>query len=513
MAALALLVVTSCSGGARVKPSADGPQPSGSVSSRPAAPTSTTTDFPVVVAPNQEGVQHLRFSFGPIKIAPGQNNIVFSNAQVPKPTVDGFIVAIFPNLVRSDGKVPPVDVIHLHHGVWLSPGSGRGTGPFFAAGEEKTSMILPAGYGYPYKATDTWIINYMLHNLLPTPDEVSVTYDLDFIPAGSEGAQRIKAARPIWMDVENGHVYPVFDVLKGTGAGGVFTFPDQASNPYGGRPLNEWTVDRDSVLLATAGHLHPGGLYTDLYLKRPGVGDKAHVFRSDAVYFEPAGAVSWDVSMVATPPDWRVAVKEGDVLSISATYDSARASWYESMGIMIVWMTDGSDGADPFHTSVPKGVLTHGHLPENDNHGGGPGNFTEMPALPDGPMADTVTMGDFTYAPGDMGGLYKAVPLVKRGGSLTFTNSDAPIGNGIWHTITACKSPCTGATGVAYPLADADVQFDSGELGTAGPPTAGRVEWSTPADLPAGTYTYFCRIHPSMRGAFRVDEGDATPTK
>ena len=26
-----------------------------------------------------------------------------------------------------------------------------------------------------------------------------------------------------------------------------------------------------------------------------------------------------------------------------------------------------------------------------------------------------------------------------------------------------------------------------------------------PSDLPDGTYTYFCRIHPFMRGAFRVD--------
>ena len=24
------------------------------------------------------------------------------------------------------------------------------------------------------------------------------------------------------------------------------------------------------------------------------------------------------------------------------------------------------------------------------------------------------------------------------------------------------------------------------------------------ANLPAGTYTYFCRIHPFMRGSFRV---------
>ena len=34
-----------------------------------------------------------------------------------------------------------------------------------------------------------------------------------------------------------------------------------------------------------------------------------------------------------------------------------------------------------------------------------------------------------------------------------------------YHTITACKAPCTATTGIAYPLANASVQFDSGELG------------------------------------------------
>jgi plastocyanin len=51
------------------------------------------------------------------------------------------------------------------------------------------------------------------------------------------------------------------------------------------------------------------------------------------------------------------------------------------------------------------------------------------------------------------------------------------------------------------------VVFDSGQLGNAGQPTAGRVTWSTPTDLPAGTYTYFCRIHPFMRGGFEVVPG------
>src|SRR5438552_2961272 len=134
----------------------------------------------VVSAPAQEGVEHLKFKYGPIKIQPGQNNIVISGTDVP---------------------------------------------------------ITPA-----------W---------------------------------------PIWMDVQKGHIYPVFDVLKGSGTNGTFTYPDQADHPYKRRQLNEWTADRGTVLIATAGHLHPGGLHVDLFDTRAGVqataagkpsinGDKAH---------------------------------------------------------------------------------------------------------------------------------------------------------------------------------------------------------------------------------------------
>jgi plastocyanin len=82
-----------------------------------------------------------------------------------------------------------------------------------------------------------------------------------------------------------------------------------------------------------------------------------------------------------------------------------------------------------------------------------------------------------------------------------------------YHTITACKQPCDRTTGIAYPIANGNVQFDSGELGY-GPdvpalggkftPAAQRNTWKTPKSLGSGTYTYFCRIHPFMRGAFRV---------
>ena len=81
-------------------------------------------------------------------IKPGQNTIELEENTL-KPQVDGWITGFRPNLVRKDGSVPRVDVIHLHHGVWL-----KNAQPLFAAGEEKTTITAPPGYGWRYRTTD-----------------------------------------------------------------------------------------------------------------------------------------------------------------------------------------------------------------------------------------------------------------------------------------------------------------------------------------------------------------------
>ena len=163
--------------------------------------------------------------------------------------------------------------------MWLSNGTageGEGNGygglyPFMASGEEKTVYEFPHGYGYPVGASDTWILNYMIHNLTSKAAQVYITYDIDFVPATSPAAASITPVHPIWMDVEDHHIYPVFNVYRHSGVDGKFTFPDMAKHPYaaGAPPLNEFTVDHPGTLVSTAGHLHPGGLYDDLDLIRP----------------------------------------------------------------------------------------------------------------------------------------------------------------------------------------------------------------------------------------------------
>ena len=480
----------------------------GSPASAAAAPT---TELMSVrnVAP---GVERYSYRYGPLDATPGTNLQLIGPVTIEKPAGDGFQVRFKPDLVDETGKPPRVDEVHMHHAVVLNlsrtdttaPGIyGERVGGF---GEEKTIGTLPSGYGYPIRATDQFALVYMLHNGTPNNRVVWVTYEIDWIPRDSALGKRTKPARPLWLDVQNGKYYPVFDVARGDGGDGKLTVPDEVSpSPYGsGVRRNEWTADRDMTLVATAGHVHPGGLWTDLSVVR---GNRAQrVFRSRANYYDPNGPVSWDLSMDHSPPDWRVGVRKGEKLRISTTYDSARAATYEDMGIMLVFAADGY-GPDPFaNPPSTKGAPTHGQMPEATNYGGEATGRPDPRKLPDGgTVQNGVGIAGFTYLPGDQAGPFPQPPVIGPGQQLRFGNFDAAAS--IWHTVTACRAPCNRTTGVSYPLADGEIQFDSGQLGY-GPegitPTAQRADWYTPKNLPGGTYTYFCRVHPYMRGSFRV---------
>jgi plastocyanin len=508
------------------------------------------TPEPGSATPLGSDVQHLHFKYGPIHVNPGQNLILIGPVTIEKPAYDGYVIRIKPDLVRADGTVPPVDQIHLHHGVFVNASrtdaTNGGSERFFATGEEKTIFRMPPGYGYFVRGSDVWAMNHMIHNQTPVADDVFITYDVDYVPADSALGRTMKPVTPIWMDVQNGSAYPVFDVHRGAGGAlGKWTYPDDAQpSPYGkGPPRNVWTADRAGTLVAAAGHVHPGGLWTDLSLTRRGAGapavrtcrrvaghrrrghrrkrlrsrcttiparsDTTRLFRSEAHYWDPNGPISWDLSMTGTRPDWRVAIQKGDQLKVDATYDTERASWYESMGIVVAYMAAPGDGANPYTSNIPTtGDVTHGHLPENNNHGGADTGAPNATKAPDGgTIANGVAIAGFEYLPGNAGGAGPAgnPPVIGAGQSFHFENFDAHAQ--VFHTITACAVPCNRSTGISYPLADGSVDFDSAELGygpTGFTAASGRTGWDTPTNLKPGTYTYFCRIHPYMRGAFRV---------
>ena len=512
--------------------------------------------------------QRLRFVYGPIVVKPGQNDVLVGPVTIEKPAQDGYITRFRPDLVRADGSVPPIEQVHLHHGTWLSEPS-YGSGPFFAAGEEKTIAPFPKGYGMPVKATDQWQLLYMVHSAIPQPDVVYITYDIDFVPRREAEDLGIKPAYPIWLDVRPSG-YPVFNAQRDFGGkGGTCTWPKEkcaSFDPYGekfegqgepgngvgtdwefpdrGEPLGRIDSFTGGTLIGIGGHLHPGGLRNEIDLVR---GKKStRIYTGKAAYWrrkdpsKPGGPpTSWDFSMRVTGlPKWGVRVKPGDRLRSNATYDTEIQSTYENMGIAVTLLApdepDGTrtaEGLNPFKAKkdrsgkcrsdgleskprklCPKGIVTHGHLPESENFGGPPTAWDAKRGSPTG----QVGIADFLYVPGDLSTIsMTGLPTVELGSSVNFTSTEAAA---IYHTVTSCAYPCQGETGTAYPLADGEtskgrqIDFDSSELGI-GPspigPATNRVNWRLPVTKKAGfkpgeVVTYFCRVHPFMRGAFEV---------
>jgi plastocyanin len=180
------------------------------------------------------------------------------------------------------------------------------------------------------------------------------------------------------------------------------------------------------------------------------------------------------------------------------------------MGLQVVYMADADvAGKDPYRQKVnDRGVINHGQLEENSDHGGtGPVVGPDPRTLPSGLLATSpLSIGGYTYEAGDfrIPGAIGRPPVVEQGEQITFQLSSSDEANRIWHSLTSCKSPCNKSTGISYPIPDGEFQFDSGQLGSGGAPTVNRTTWSTPPNMPVGTHTFFCRIHPLMRGAVRV---------
>ena len=171
------------------------------------------------------------------------------------------------------------------------------------------------------------------------------------------------------------------------------------------------------------------------------------------------------------------------------------------------------------------GILTHGRLPENIDY-----KANKDLKLPDPrklgsrgrriPSSGIVIDG-FGYSIGGYSAFrgfptyLMRPPTISPGRSVTFTNLDAlptmSDDEQAWHSITSCPAPCNRGSGIGYPLARGQIKFDSGQLGygsfiSSGVTTGSNVYTTPPLTKPGKTYTYFCRIHPFMRGSVRVRE-------
>ena len=284
------------------------------------------------------------YRVGPLEVAGYEVKVEELKVGIPKPPVDAHVTGIEVDLVNADGSPVPIRRLMLHHIVFLKLGTPDPTCDeftlydemtvfpalaerFYAAGEERMELRLPDGYGYPTRADDSWALTAMVMNHRLRADrayiQYRVTYDTD--PA-------VKPVRPIWMDVENCRVDPVYDVRGGAPAGAEHERRMTWTAPEGGR------------VVASGGHVHGGG--KALRLSQPGCGDRTlsesiplwgtreHPFYNvKPVLHEPG-----PVSMSATTTAQGFPLAEGEQLELTSAYDAQRPHT-RVMGIALAYFT------------------------------------------------------------------------------------------------------------------------------------------------------------------------------
>jgi hypothetical protein len=282
----------------------------------------------VLPAPASAEEQTLAFTVGPVAV--DGYAVTQQVLAAPAPTVDGYVTGMSAEIVDAAGNVTGRRDVMLHHVVFARIGTpdftcGGAGERFYAAGEERQTMDLPAGYGYPHAATDRWFLLAMLMNHRPRRLEGFVRYTVRYV-AGEE----LVPVRPVWLDVRNcTGPDPVFDV-PGTGTrSSRFTQTWDYRMPESGR------------IVAGGGHLHGGGIELSLQNQTCG----ASLFTSLPTWGGPVPRPilhhPGPTRMSQFSSGEGIPVSAGDTLRLSAVYDNSRP-YTRAMGIMLVYFASGA---------------------------------------------------------------------------------------------------------------------------------------------------------------------------
>jgi len=279
----------------------------------------------------REGGLPARVRYGPIVLpsagmgGTSERNIVLTN--VAKPCSDCFITGARPNLVYADGSTANYDTgPMLHHAVWTRPSiddltCGRNSAigsqgqRFFASGNERTPMSMPAGFGY-YLGADPWNLILELMNHGQVPRTVYVTLDVTYRQASAN----LKRLTPVWLDVAN-------------------CGDSKYSIPAGPSERTwTWTSSITGRVVAAGGHVHDGGVKTVLTNETM---DQT-MCTSVAGYGHKPGYEGHIESMNTCVWDRLGVLRKGQDLGLHAYYDSSEAQ-DDVMGIDLAFVYETQD--------------------------------------------------------------------------------------------------------------------------------------------------------------------------
>jgi plastocyanin len=335
------------------------------------------------------GHQTLVFrSNNPISIGP--YGVVQGTELIPSPSVDGYVVGISATLVDRHGVEEPISHVMLHHIVFAKVGVPDYTCKtftdfdgnkvpafaqrFFGEGEERTTISMPPGYGYPNRAADRWGMTYMLMNHRKLTKSVYVKYTIRYVTG-----EALTAVKPVWLDVRNCESDPIFNV-PGTRP----RFSEYAKHSV-------FTMPESGRLVAGGAHLHGGGLKATLTNQSCG---GRMLFKSEPTWglpvIRPVMHENGPKHMTTFSTTKGIPVAAGDKLRLTAAYDDSLPHT-RVMGIMIVYLAP----------SPMVGCKAVPALPTDPASRPGTPPRVILPLLrrPTGPVKNVFRtwLGDFTY--------------------------------------------------------------------------------------------------------------------
>jgi hypothetical protein len=240
---------------------------------------------------------------------------------VRRPCTDCYITGFKPDLVYADGTKATMDQgPMLHHAVWTSQWRtdatcgnawlGLAGERFFAAGNERTAISLPPGYGYRVRWYDSWNMLVDLMNHAPTEKTVYVQVTYTTRPSW----ESIGSVKPVWLDIDQC-------------GDSEYSIPMGFSDTH-----RDWKVNVPGKVVAALGHVHGHGVAVEATNEsRSG----QSICRSSAT-LDPA-SVHNVLAMSTCTGDPLARVKSGQTVRLHSEYQSSHAA-DDVMGIMLAYL-------------------------------------------------------------------------------------------------------------------------------------------------------------------------------
>lgn len=506
--------------------------------------------------------------FGPFTIPPGQDvNRITVDLPLYNGMVTAIAPSLWDAATNTEPTNLELHIHHAHwFRVSNDPGDEYYTlnlAWVFGTGEEKTQGsfddraaaegIAGLRYGIFVPGGQPQAMIFMVHNKLPQARTVYISLSVGFVYGSAQEIAAAPDCGPLLLPRETCAAGQRFHDLKGRLWGSTFDVPRQPDgdgiyvHPRDIVPEDpqlalgkHFTAAWSGTLIASAGHMHPNGREVVIANLGPS-GSRCEADLDGDGYAGitllrsrklDRNALAWphteDYQMGASQFGWRAPVRAGDRITQFGVYANADYASYEAMSFAGLYVDRAQvpapygaggctlDAAKPRLVDNPSGdptetILNHPwDAPPLPLCGPGLGPACDRPIVPrpQGMVTDTVHIATFAYLPGDLQftGELGAPPKVQQGQRLRFINED--VAAGIRHSVTSCEAPCNGPYVANYPQPDG--AFDSGKLGNLdyidGGVTGADASplWESPPDLLPGVYSYYCRIHPTMRGAFEV---------